>query len=304
MKRRRRIAAYGLCFDEVGRVLLVREASGGLAIAGRWLVPGGGVEHGEHPAETVVREVEEETGYKVAIRGIRSVVTDIDQFPDVRAVRHQDRIVYDVDVLGGALRDEVAGTTDQAAWIGADDLATLPLLPFVASLLGVPSAPAGAREAELVAGSIEAAGPANRRQRFASYGLVTDPAGRVLLTRIANGYPGAGRWHLPGGGTDFGESAVNGLLRELAEETDQRGEVTDLIGISHHHHPAARGPEGVPMDWHGVRAVFRVRVDAPTTPRVVESHGSTVAARWFVPAQALSRPLTELAREMVVQHLP
>ena len=95
-------------------------------------------------------------------------------------------------------------------------------------------------------GAGTAAGPRPRVQRFAAYGLVTDPAGRVLLTRIAAGYPGAGRWHLPGGGTDFGEDAGEGLLRELAEETDQRGRVDGLIGVSHRHNPAAMGPEGVP----------------------------------------------------------
>ena len=51
----------------------------------------------------------------------------------------------------------------------------------------------------------------DRVQRFGAYGYVTDPDGRVLLTLIADGYPGAGRWHLPGGGTDFGESPTDCL---------------------------------------------------------------------------------------------
>jgi 8-oxo-dGTP pyrophosphatase MutT (NUDIX family) len=35
--------------------------------------------------------------------------------------------------------------------------------------------------------------------------VATDRRERVLLTRVAPNYPGAGRWHLPGGGTDYGE---------------------------------------------------------------------------------------------------
>ena len=105
-------------------------------------------------------------------------------------------------------------------------------------------------------------------QRFAAYGLATDPAGRVLLTLIADGYPGAGRWHLPGGGTDYGEPAVAGLVRELIEETGQvghgrRARCTSRTGAS----PTRSGPEGVPIDWHGVRVVYRVRVDAPAPAR-------------------------------------
>ncbi len=81
-------------------------------------------------------------------------------------------------------------------------------------------------------------------QRFGAYGLVTDPAGRLLLTLIAEGYPGAGQWHLPGGGTDLGEPPAAGLLRELVEEAGQLGRVVGLLGLSSLHNPAALGPEG------------------------------------------------------------
>ena len=137
-------------------------------------------------------------------------------------------------------------------------------------------------------------------QRFAAYGLVTDPAGRILLTRIANGFPGAGRWHLPGGGTDFGEQPAAALLRELTEETDQAGVVADLMNVSHRHNPAAVGPEGHPIDWHTVRALYRVSVDRPTEARVTEAAGgSTAAAAWFTRAEAARLPLTEVAMRAV-----
>ncbi len=90
----------------------------------------------------------------------------------------------------------------------------------------------------------------------------------MLLTRIADGYPGAGCWHLPGGGTDYGEQPGAALIRELAEETGQRGRLVELLGVASHRDAASLGPEGYPIDWHGVRAFYRVMVDQPAPPTV------------------------------------
>jgi ADP-ribose pyrophosphatase YjhB (NUDIX family) len=267
------------------------------------MLPGGGVRHGEHPADAVVREFHEETGLRIVADRLREVVTDIEYLADVPAVRHHDRLIFDVTLLGGDLRDEPDGSSDRAAWLHPEEAAGLRLMPFAARAIGVPTTPL--LDPELIPGLIadsRTAPVSNRHQRFASYGLVTDPTGRVLLTRISAGYPGAGRWHLPGGGTDFGESAADGLLRELVEETDQHGELIDLVSVSHRHQEEVVGPEGVAMDWHGVRVVFRARVAEPTTARVVDGGGSTDSAAWFAPAEALTLPLTEVARDAIVQH--
>ena len=45
---RQRIAAYGVCVDPQGRLLLARAAPA-LSLRGRWFLPGGGVDHGETP---------------------------------------------------------------------------------------------------------------------------------------------------------------------------------------------------------------------------------------------------------------
>jgi ADP-ribose pyrophosphatase YjhB (NUDIX family) len=119
----------------------------------------------------------------------------------------------------------------------------------------------------------------------------------VLLTRVAAGYPGGGDWHLPGGGTDYGEQPGVALLRELREETGQRGRLVELLGVASHRDAASLGPEGYPIDWHGVRAFYLVEVPLPTPARVLDVGGSTDAARWFTVAELVGLPRTEVTVE-------
>ncbi|MEV4416351.1 NUDIX domain-containing protein [Catellatospora sp. NPDC049609] len=306
MEKRRRIGAYGIAHDEQGRLLLVR-SSARSNFPGVWFLPGGGLEHGEDPAAAVVREFREETGLTAEIAGLREVTADLVEFPWRDVLLHHDRIIYDMTVTGGELTVEADGTSDLPQWIEPERLASLELIPFAARTLGLDTTGrASSRRPETPdeAGEVGPNGRdlngARKVARFGAYGVVTDPAGRVLLSLIAQGYPGAGKWHLPGGGTDFGETPAVGLLREIYEESAQSGEVTELLRVNSNHNPAAMGPEGEPYDWYVVRAVFRVRVPEPTVPSVTEAAGgSTAQARWFSPAELAGIPLTDSAhREM------
>jgi ADP-ribose pyrophosphatase YjhB (NUDIX family) len=245
----------------------------------------------------VIRETAAETGLSV------SVVRLVDVQADLRAVAsrglsiHTDRLIYEVRVRGGALRDRISQPTDLARFVTRDEAARLPLRAFTATALGLP---ARAERLPDDTGSLPSfhavPGPDGlpRAQRFAAYAVATDPRGRLLLTRIAEGYPSAGHWHLPGGGTDYGEQPGVALIRELAEETGQRGRLLHLLGVASHRDPASLGPEGYPIDWHGVRAFYRVMVDRPTRPRVHDVGGSTSDARWFGPSQLGGLLLTDV----------
>ena len=179
----RRISAYGLCLDDEGRVLLARTADG------RWTVPGGVVGHGEDPRLTVREAFAKQAGVRVTIDGARDVRTDIAAEGDA-AVRQDEQLVFDVHTDDAVWRDEVR-------WATPRDLDVLVLTPVAALLLG---------RAEQLTERAAWEGPARvpgRRQRFAAYALATDPKGNVLLALISHGYPGAGLWHLPGGGTHW-----------------------------------------------------------------------------------------------------
>ncbi|MEO1527818.1 MAG: NUDIX domain-containing protein [Planctomycetota bacterium] len=49
-------------------------------------------------------------------------------------------------------------------------------------------------------------------------GLIVNPAGELLLVKRARD-PGKGKWGLPGGFVDRGETVEEGLIREVVEET-------------------------------------------------------------------------------------
>ncbi|MFI7503396.1 NUDIX hydrolase [Streptomyces sp. NPDC049687] len=129
MRENLRVAAYAVVVRDE-RILLARSpAAGG---GHEWVLPGGGMDHGEDPVETVVRELDEETGYRVEVTGLLG----IDSFRRVfrreglrGPVDHQGlRIVYEGRVVGGELRNEVGGSTDLAAW---HDLEAVPGLTRV-----------------------------------------------------------------------------------------------------------------------------------------------------------------------------
>jgi 8-oxo-dGTP diphosphatase len=301
----RRIAAYAVATDPDGRVLLVR-ASSRSGTPGVWSLPGGAVDHGEDPNHTVVRETAAETGLSVAVTGLRDVLADMRSMPHRGVTIHTDRLIYAVSIRGGNLVDRVGRPTDLARWHTLEQAERLRLRPFTAAALGLPAASADLRpeEAPDFPSFYAYPGPdgLHRAQRFAAYAIATDPADRLLLTRIAPGYPGAGRWHLPGGGTDYGEQPGAALIRELAEETGQVGRLIALLGVASHRDAASLGPEGYPIDWHGVRAFYRVAVDAPTEVAVKDVGGSTSEARW-VAVQKVAQIPTDQVTEVTAEAL-
>jgi len=131
-----RVSAHGLCL-RAGELLLVQLAPSA-PDAGRWALPGGGVEWGEHPEHAVVREVAEETGLVARVVELAGVYSNSYPRTDDHPVDslHFISLIYRVEAVGGDLRDEVDGTTVTAAWWSLDALPTLELAPFTEFALG------------------------------------------------------------------------------------------------------------------------------------------------------------------------
>jgi ADP-ribose pyrophosphatase YjhB (NUDIX family) len=96
------------------------------------------VEFGEHPDGAVLRELEEETGLFGRAESIALIDSYVVDRPVTRpGPLHNVSILYRVAVIGGELRPESDGSTDLCAWLGPDELATVPRLPLLDQALRV-----------------------------------------------------------------------------------------------------------------------------------------------------------------------
>lgn len=147
-----RLAAYGAAVRD-GHILLAR-ASASSDFPGAWSLPGGGVDHGEHPQTTVEREYAEETGLRVVVGDSPQVFSDVAEIPAKGIRLHHVRFCYPVQVLGGTLRDEIDGTTDHVEWVPFDRALTLPpIAPFVTEVVGAMAARSSQDEVVTICGS-------------------------------------------------------------------------------------------------------------------------------------------------------
>jgi 8-oxo-dGTP diphosphatase len=115
-----RVGAYAVV-ERDGAVLLARWVG---SDPPRWTLPGGGLDHGEDPRLGAIREVEEETGYRVELRQLLTVESfrQMVERPDGPVDHQAICIIYAAEVVGGELRHEVGGSTDVAAWLPLADI--------------------------------------------------------------------------------------------------------------------------------------------------------------------------------------
>jgi ADP-ribose pyrophosphatase YjhB (NUDIX family) len=118
--------ASAVVLDEAGRILLHRRDDNEL-----WSIPGGGMEVGERIADTVVREVREETGLEVepeAIVGIYSNPQHVVEYSDGE-VRQQFSVCFACRLVGGEL-----ATSDESLEVGFFTPAEIEAMPVHESI--------------------------------------------------------------------------------------------------------------------------------------------------------------------------
>ncbi|MCF6379074.1 NUDIX domain-containing protein [Nocardioides KLBMP 9356] len=145
--RLQRVAAYAVVLRGSGddRQVLLTRLSARAAHPGRWTLPGGGIDHGEHPSVALAREVEEECGLSCEVGPLLGV-HDTHFAGTAPSGRLED--YHGVHLIFGAgvgdddpVVREVDGTTESAAWVPIADVrdGRVDVLDVVTYALGVVS---------------------------------------------------------------------------------------------------------------------------------------------------------------------
>jgi ADP-ribose pyrophosphatase YjhB (NUDIX family) len=110
--------------DEAGRLLLIHKVDNDL-----WALPGGGHDLGESIADTVVREVHEETGYDVEVERITGIYTNPRHVMayDDGEVRQQFSIAFRCRLLGGEA--QTSSESKAVRWLSPTEVEALPMHP-------------------------------------------------------------------------------------------------------------------------------------------------------------------------------
>lgn len=126
-----RVSAYGLVIED-DHILLTQLADHCYR-PGHWTLPGGGMDHGELPEQTLAREFQEETGLQAH---------DLKLF-HVHAFSENERgpfmgvqIVYRAQATGVPSVQEVGGSTAAVAWVPLAELGLFPRVPGLDVVLG------------------------------------------------------------------------------------------------------------------------------------------------------------------------
>lgn len=128
-----RVSACGLARDG-DAVLMVQIGRSGYGDAGKWMLPGGGIEHGEDPRDAVVRAFAEQTGLTVQVDSVVEVGSDYRHIPGGIDF-HGIFIVYRVSVTGGELRAEPDAAMLSPTWVKPTELDSLPVLEAIRPVL-------------------------------------------------------------------------------------------------------------------------------------------------------------------------
>lgn len=117
---------YAVVRDATGHVLLVRRVD-----TGDWELPGGHVDPGESAVAALVREVTEEAGVVVDVRGVSGLYSDPGHVVEqAGVVRQPFAVCFHATARPGAPRPDQHETSD-ARWWNVADLDGVPMHPAV-----------------------------------------------------------------------------------------------------------------------------------------------------------------------------
>jgi ADP-ribose pyrophosphatase YjhB (NUDIX family) len=112
-----KVDVRGAAFDSAGRILMVRE----IADSGRWTLPGGWADVNLTPAENVIKEMREESGYEVRVRKL-AAAWDRTRQGHAPGIFSCVKLFFICDITGGEAR--TSSETSEIGWFTEDALPT------------------------------------------------------------------------------------------------------------------------------------------------------------------------------------
>lgn len=205
-------AGFGLVVNDRDEILLIQRGYG--KEKGKWSLPGGNQDKGESLKRTAVRETREETGIRMS--------ADSRYY---KGRRHNFE-VWKGRRTGGRLRIQKHECWD-AEWFQKD------MLPDDANLAFGPDRICLKQWANENPGSRRVHYPHRVKLGRVGFGLVVNDNNEILLIRQVGGRR-KGKWSLPGGRPQSGESRRDAAVRETRKSTGIRFTVDRLYYENRH----------------------------------------------------------------------
>lgn len=194
-----RHGAYGVVLEN-SKILLAKKNTG--PYEGLWDLPGGKIEFGETPEDTLKRELLEESSLIVTQSEFFTITTSTREFykNDQPYGFHQIGLIY--RVLDWTNQPNHIAE-EENRWVSLENISLQELTPFARQIVSTLSKRHSWRPNSSIRG--KAIGLAKHENR-------------LLVCEVLDDHGKLKGWCPPGGGIDFGEKAEEALKREMREE--------------------------------------------------------------------------------------
>ncbi len=135
-----------------------------------------------------------------------------------------------------------------------------------------------------------------RHRHIGVYALVQKGA-KMLFIKKARG-PYTGQWDIPGGGLEFGEEAMETLIRELMEETGLELEKAELLDVFTNT-ASYKNEDNEDETVHHIGAAYRVEIKSGKKAKTDGDGEDSLGAKWIDISEINEKDFSPFANKMV-----
>jgi 8-oxo-dGTP pyrophosphatase MutT (NUDIX family) len=286
--------ASALIFNDDGKILLQRRSDNGL-----WQLIGGATDPGEDPVDTVIREVQEETGLAVLPRRLVGVYSGAE---NLVTYDNGDQVAYTITAFECQIISGQARVNDEESLeVGFFALDALPAslpdkhrkriqhwLQGSPPYFHLPADPPTAPQLSYVQ-RMRAAIRSDMLLSPGATALIFDQQGQLLIQRRRDN----GMWNLIGGLQEIGEEPAGTAMREALEESGLIVRPERLVGVYGGAEYTGVYPNGDQVSY--TNFAFRCAIVGGEL-RIADDESAELR---FVAPDALPEPFTQRHRRLI-----